>query len=375
MNFFNIWAEWADTLRTEVIKKVTDANFDKTFKAKVIGKVSEGKYQIFYRGQKHVAASTTALSTNQIVRVCAPQNNWDELFILASSNSGGGGSTVAGVSGVKGSAESSYRDGDVNITAANIGLGNVENKSSATIRSEITSGNVTNALGYTPLNASGADYEDLVTKKHTHSNQSLLDAITQALIDGWNAACAHISDTIKHISATERTNWNKAYNHTTDNEKHITSSERDSLDNLSNHLSNTNNPHKVTKTQIGLGNVDNIADANKSVLNATKLKTARKINDVLFDGTEDIRVTDPVIQVTKAEYDSMLNAGTLDEQAYYLVTDDEANNLVNNVSGYFTLAMEGWDLVAYYPDEADPPALSIEETGDGGWNVFYTIPE
>ncbi len=36
----------------------------------------------------------------------------------------------------------------------NLGLGNVENKSSATIRSEITSGNVTTALGFTPYNAS-----------------------------------------------------------------------------------------------------------------------------------------------------------------------------------------------------------------------------
>lgn len=35
----------------------------------------------------------------------------------------------------------------------NLGLGNVENKSSATIRSEITSGNVTAALGFTPYNA------------------------------------------------------------------------------------------------------------------------------------------------------------------------------------------------------------------------------
>jgi hypothetical protein len=35
----------------------------------------------------------------------------------------------------------------------NIGLGDVENKSSATIRSEITSGNVTTALGFTPYNA------------------------------------------------------------------------------------------------------------------------------------------------------------------------------------------------------------------------------
>lgn len=38
-------------------------------------------------------------------------------------------------------------------TKGDIGLGNVENKSSATIRSEITSGNVTTALGFTPYNA------------------------------------------------------------------------------------------------------------------------------------------------------------------------------------------------------------------------------
>ena len=37
----------------------------------------------------------------------------------------------------------------------NLGLGNVENKSSATIRGEITSGNVTTALGYTAANKAG----------------------------------------------------------------------------------------------------------------------------------------------------------------------------------------------------------------------------
>lgn len=42
----------------------------------------------------------------------------------------------------------------VNITKAGIGLGNVENKSSATIRSELTSSNVAAALGYTPINSS-----------------------------------------------------------------------------------------------------------------------------------------------------------------------------------------------------------------------------
>ena len=39
-------------------------------------------------------------------------------------------------------------------TAADVGLGNVENKSSETIRSEITSKNVTDALGFTPSNNS-----------------------------------------------------------------------------------------------------------------------------------------------------------------------------------------------------------------------------
>ena len=45
------------------------------------------------------------------------------------------------------------KTGAVTLTNADVGLGNVENKSSATIRGEITSSNVTTALGYTPYNA------------------------------------------------------------------------------------------------------------------------------------------------------------------------------------------------------------------------------
>ena len=37
------------------------------------------------------------------------------------------------------------------------------------------------------------------------------------------------------------------------------------ISSLISHLSNTSNPHSVTKSQVGLGNVDNTADANKSV--------------------------------------------------------------------------------------------------------------
>lgn len=47
------------------------------------------------------------------------------------------------------------------------------------------------------------------------------------------------------------------------------------------------------KVDVGLGSVDNIADAAKEVLSATKLATARKINGVDFDGTANITVISP----------------------------------------------------------------------------------
>ena len=48
------------------------------------------------------------------------------------------------------------------------------------------------------------------TSQHTHSNKSVLDGITSTLVSNWNSAYTHISDAIKHITATERTNWNSA---------------------------------------------------------------------------------------------------------------------------------------------------------------------
>lgn len=53
------------------------------------------------------------------------------------------------------------------VTKEQVGLGNVENKSSATIRSEITKSNVTTALGYTPLDS---------TKKGTANGIAELDS-------------------------------------------------------------------------------------------------------------------------------------------------------------------------------------------------------
>lgn len=46
----------------------------------------------------------------------------------------------------------------------------------------------------------------------------------------------------------------------------------------------------LSKADVGLGSVDDTSDASKSVLSATKLTTARTINDIAFDGSENISV-------------------------------------------------------------------------------------
>lgn len=84
------------------------------------------------------------------------------------------GAQVNKVIGVKGNSESSYRTGNINITKANIGLSSVENKSSETIRSELTKDNVVEALGYTPPTAN-TTYSNFV-KSGTGAKAGLVPA-------------------------------------------------------------------------------------------------------------------------------------------------------------------------------------------------------
>ena len=64
------------------------------------------------------------------------------------------------------------------------------------------------------------------------------------------------------------------------------------------HVARIDNPHAVTKAQVGLGNVDNTSDSSKNVLSASKLTTARTITltgdvtgSVSFDGTTNASIT------------------------------------------------------------------------------------
>jgi len=85
--------------------------------------------------------------------------------------------------------------------------------------------------------------EILTAVKTVDGSTSGLDA---DLLDGLHAASFSLA-THNHDSAYEPKNTN-----------------------IQTHISNTTNPHSVTKTQVGLGNVDNTSDANKPISTATQ---------------------------------------------------------------------------------------------------------
>ena len=65
------------------------------------------------------------------------------------------------------------------------------------------------------------------------------------------------------------------------------------------HIARVDNPHEVTKAQVGLGNVDNTADINKVVASAGRLTEGKKINNVVFDNTQDITINVDDIDASK----------------------------------------------------------------------------
>lgn len=145
----------------------------------------------------------------------------------------------------------------------------------------------------------------VVNSLDSDSETKALSAKQGKILGGWIGKVGELLTTAK-TSVVEAINelLNSLNAHkNAKNNPHAVSKSQIGLDNVDNvkqaaktdfeaHTSNAANPHKVTKTQVGLGNAENTADKDKEVLSATKLKTARKINGVDFDGTGDVTIED-----------------------------------------------------------------------------------
>ena len=89
------------------------------------------------------------------------------------------------VVGVKGDAESSYRDGEVNITAENIGLGNVPNVAT---------------------NDQAPTYT-VATSNTTLTSGEKLSVAFGKIAKAISSLISHLADTVSHITSSERTKW------------------------------------------------------------------------------------------------------------------------------------------------------------------------
>lgn len=187
----------------------------------------------------------------------------------------------------------------------------------------------TNAKKHTHSNKSTMDkltetlltnWTDAYNKRHEHGNKTVIDKITQTLLDNWTAAYTHISDTVKHITATERANWNDANSkkHTHENKSIIDKLTQAMIDKLAGIAAGAE-----VNVQSDWSATDSASDAfikNKPTSmtakggesdTAVKLKTARTINGIAFDGSKNITIeaNTPIKQLTSGSLDEVKTFG------------------------------------------------------------------
>lgn len=139
---------------------------------------------------------------------------------------------------------------------------------------------------------------------------------------------------------------------------------------LNNHITNISNPHLVTKTQIGLGNVDNTSDANKPISTSVNTALGNKANDIdvvhkngaeTITGTKTFSVSPIVPTPTALSHSS--TKGYVDD--LIALKQD-----VLTVSSELILSDSNLSLNEWYGTQVDYDALAVKDV-----NVKYYIYE
>jgi hypothetical protein len=140
------------------------------------------------------------------------------------------------------------------------------------------------------------------------------------------------SDSNKPVSTAQQTaidtslSTSKAYTDTKIEELRNTINNNTGGGTSDSHISNTNNPHKVTKAQVGLGNVDNTSDLNKPVSTAQQEAISASSNLVRYDVSNMFYIK--TINVDNVEISA---GGTIDVE---INTNVKSNEQVIGLSGY-----------------------------------------
>lgn len=133
-----------------------------------------------------------------------------------------------------------------------------------------------------------SNLSDAVIKKHNHPNQSVLDGTQESFTTALKTQYDNYA-TLTQLSSNSSSDRDRA-NHT-GTQTSSTISDFTTAASVAapvQSIAGKTGTVSLVKADVGLGNVDNTADASKNVLSATKLTNARTINGVSFDGTASI---------------------------------------------------------------------------------------
>ena len=223
------------------------------------------------------------------------------------------------------------------VTKGQVGLGNVDNTSDlnkpiSTATQTALNGKVDNSRVLTDV-PPNAKFTDTI---YTHPSNHPASMITE-------------STTKRFVSDTEKNSWNSKaetsdiptrVGQLTNDKGYITLAEVPEVDlspinnditklqsgksdktELNSHTGSKNNPHSVTKAQIGLGNVNNTSDANKPVSVATQKALDTKANKADVTASLELKAnkTDVPTKVSQLSNDSKF------------ITRDESNSKIGNL--------------------------------------------
>lgn len=198
--------------------------------------------------------------------------------------------------------------------------------------------NITGSQFATAWGNIGGDIENQLDLKNkfTTINESISDMsedITLALntleslgttITGINSELLlHIENTSNPHKVTKSQVGLGNVNNTSDEDKPVSTAQKEYIDSktkevddkVTGHTENTENPHNVTKEQIGLGNVDNTKDVDKPVSNAQKTYIENVVQGMVqsaFESNQKLWVG------TLAEYQLIVSSGGIEDNCLYV---------------------------------------------------------
>ena len=435
-----------------ITKEIKDAPFDKVYTGVIKTVNSDNTYDLTIGGNLYKGVPSmfkASFVENDTVKVVSPQNQMGNIFIFGKMNMEVRASEVTNVAwdvisdkpsdlvqdaqyvhtdnnyttlekeklesiedgaqkntitGIKGDAETSYRQGDVNITKANIGLDKVDNTPDAekTVENATKLGNQApdyyataqsvadeneratiaeqenSALISGEINRAKTAENDLSAKlttetdraqKAEQSNKSAIDILNgEATVEGSvaykiaqivNENDNNSIDTLKEIASWINNNPNSA----TAMQKQITEN-KSAIDT---HIKDTANPHNVTKAQVGLGNVDNTSDADKPISTATQKALDLKTN--LGDFNAHIQNTENPHKVTASQVGlgNVPNVNTNDQTPTYTIAD-KISNLTSGEKlsvAFGKIAKAISDLISHIANTSNPHKVTKSQVGLG----------